>query len=95
MFKRLFWLGVGIGLGFGLSVWLTRALRRTAERYTPESMGGRIADGLRDLGKELRAAVREGREAMAEREAELRSEIEGRVPVFRSPMERGADPATN
>lgn len=75
MFKRLFWLAVGVGLGFGLSIWLARAMRRTAERYTPESIAGRVADGLRELGHELSEAVREGREAMAERETELRAEL--------------------
>lgn len=77
MFKRLFWLAVGVGLGFGLSIWLARFFRQTAERYTPESVAGRIGDGLRDLGRDVREAVREGREAMAEREAQLRAELEG------------------
>lgn len=84
MFKRLFWLAVGVGLGFGLSIWAARAMRRTAERYTPESVAGRVADGLRDFGRELREAVREGREAMGEREAELRAELEGRTAVVPS-----------
>lgn len=81
MFKRLFWLAVGVGLGFGLSVWLTRALRQTAERYTPESVVNRLADALRDFGADLREAVREGREAMQEREAQLRADLEHPLPV--------------
>lgn len=98
MFKRLFWLAVGVGLGFGLSIWAAKAMKRTAERYTPESIAGRLADGLREMGRELRLAVQEGREAMAEREAELRGEVEGRAPMFRPPhpaMGQGADPARN
>lgn len=81
MFKRLFWLGVGVGLGFGLSVWLTRSIRRTAQRLTPQSMAGRLAGALRDFWKEVGAAVREGRDAMAEREAELRAQVDGRAPA--------------
>lgn len=94
VFKRLFWLAVGVGLGFGLSIWLARAIRRTADRYTPESVAGRIADGLRDFGKELREAIREGRAAMTDREAELRERLESRAPLA-SAMGRGADPAHN
>lgn len=76
MLRRLFWFAVGLGLGVGLSVRLARVTRRTAERYTPEGIAGRVADGLSDLGRELRAAVEDGRRAMAEREAQLRSDLE-------------------
>ncbi|HVM41585.1 MAG TPA: hypothetical protein VM618_12480 [Acidimicrobiia bacterium] len=85
MFKRLFWTAVGVGLGFGLSVWMTRAMKRTAQRYTPEQVITRMGDALVAFGQELREAVREGREAMAEREAELRSEFETRAPAAEAP----------
>jgi hypothetical protein len=81
VFRRLFWIALGLGLGFGLSIWLTRAMRRTAERYTPENVATRMGDALRDFGHDLREAVREGREAMTEREAELRAQVEGRDPL--------------
>jgi len=79
VFKRLFWLAVGVGLGFGLSFWMARAVKRTAERYTPESVAGRLGDTLGAVGRDLREALREGREAMAQREAELRADLETRV----------------
>jgi hypothetical protein len=75
VFKRLFWLAVGIGFGFGVSFWVTRFLRETVSRYTPERVSGDLADALRGLGKDLRAAVSEGREAMREREDEIRAEL--------------------
>ena len=78
MFKRLFWLAVGTGLGFGLSFWLTRFVRSTVERYAPERMSADLAGALRQLGTDVRAAVAEGREAMHEREAELRRSLEAR-----------------
>ena len=81
MFKRLFWLMIGVGFGFGLSFWLTRFVRQTVERYSPERVSGDVADGLKRLGADLRAAVSEGRLAMREREAELRSELETRQAV--------------
>ncbi len=76
MFKRLFWVLVGIGLGFGLSFWLARFVRDTVSRYTPERVSSDLSDALRSFGADLRAAATEGREAMKEREVELRSELD-------------------
>ena len=76
MFKRLFWLIIGAGFGFGVSFWVMRFVRETMQRYTPERVSADLAGALRGLGKDLRAAVAEGREAMREREAEIRHELE-------------------
>ena len=78
MFKRLFWLAVGTGLGFGLSFWIMRTVRSTIERYTPERVSSDLAAALRHLGEDVRAAVSEGRAAMAERESELRESLGAR-----------------
>jgi len=64
--KRLFWLVVGAGFGFGMSFWVMRAVRQRVERYSPPAL-------LRGLGDDLKAAAREGREAMRAREQELRA----------------------
>jgi hypothetical protein len=76
MFKRLFWLMVGMGFGFGVSFWVMRFVRETMQRYTPERVSADLAGAMRGLGADLRAAVAEGREAMREREAEIRAELE-------------------
>ncbi|HZQ29149.1 MAG TPA: hypothetical protein VFA94_15735 [Acidimicrobiales bacterium] len=78
MFKRIFWLVIGAGFGFGVSFWLMRFVRETVNRYSPERVSSDLADALKGLGKDLRAAVAEGREAMKEREAELRADLSGR-----------------
>jgi len=75
VFKRLFWLAVGTGLGFGMSFWIMRTVRSTIERYTPERVSSDLSQALRGLGSDIRAAVGEGRQAMAEREAELRESL--------------------
>jgi len=75
MFKRLLWLTIGAGFGFGVSFWLVRFVRSTVERYTPERVSSDLAGALREFGKDLREAVAEGREAMRERETELRSQL--------------------
>ena len=76
MFRRLFWLVVGAGFGFGVSFWLMRFLRETVDRYRPERVSSDLAGALSKLGDDIRAAVREGRLAAAEREEELIAEIE-------------------
>jgi hypothetical protein len=47
-------------------------------RYTPERVSADLAGALRSFGQDLRAAVAEGREAMAERESQIRAELERR-----------------
>ncbi len=79
MFKRLFWLSVGLTAGFGTSFWLMRTVRRTVERFTPQRLTQDAVAGARTVGTELRAALDEGRTAMRQREAELRAEIERRT----------------
>ena len=94
MFKRLFWLVIGVGFGFGVSFWVTRFVRETAARYAPERVSADLADAIKSLGTDLRAAAADGRDAMREREAELRSEMDGRrngtvsSPAHAAPAER-------
>jgi len=78
MFKRLFWLLVGAGFGFGMSFWLARAVRQTVERYTPERVSNDLAAAVRGFGRDVRVAASEGRQAMREREAELRAQLPSR-----------------
>ncbi|TML38025.1 MAG: hypothetical protein E6G27_15920 [Actinobacteria bacterium] len=75
MFKRLFWLMLGMGFGFGTSFWVTRFVRAAVANYSPERVSENLAASLRRFGSDIRAAVAEGREAMREREAELRGEL--------------------
>lgn len=79
MFKRLFWLTVGLTIGYGTSFWLMRTVRRTVERLTPERLSRDALAGAKSVGAELKAALDEGRAAMRERESELRAEIERRT----------------
>jgi hypothetical protein len=75
VFKRLFWLMIGVGFGFGVSFWVMRFVRETMQRYTPERVSSDLAGAIKGLGTDLRAAVADGREAMREREAEIRAEL--------------------
>jgi hypothetical protein len=75
VFKRLFW----FTLGCGSSLWLMRTVRRTVERFTPQRLTQDAVAGARSVGTEIRAALDEGREAMRQREAELRAEVARRT----------------
>lgn len=83
MFKRIFWLAIGLGIGFGMSFWFMRFIRETVDRYRPERVSQDLAGAISKLGDDLRAAVREGRMAMAEREEELRAEVDAARSVRR------------
>jgi hypothetical protein len=67
--RRLFWLAMGITVG----ALVVRKLSRAAERMTPRGMAGGLAGGLTEIADALRDFAAEVREAMAERELELRA----------------------
>lgn len=76
MFRRLFWLMIGIGFGFGSSFWVMRFVRQTAARYSPDRVSADLTDAVKGLGTDLRLAVADGRAAMREREAQLHSDLD-------------------
>lgn len=75
MFKRLFWLTMGMTVGFGTSFWFYRTVRETVSRYAPERVAEDLARTVRTFRGEVRAALAEGRRTMRQTEAELRSEL--------------------
>lgn len=75
MFRRLFWLLIGVGFGLGTSFWVMRFVKETAARYSPERVSSDLTDAIKGLGTDLRLAVADGREAMRERESELRADV--------------------
>ncbi len=69
--RRLFWLALGVTVG----VLVMRKLSQVAERLTPRGMAGSFAEALADLADALREFGTEVRDAMAEREAEIRAGV--------------------
>jgi hypothetical protein len=61
VFKRLFWLSLGIAAGLGGSYWIQQRVKQTVDRFAPDS-----------LQADAKAAVIEGRAAARAREHELR-----------------------
>lgn len=88
MLKRLRWLLMGMGVGAGASVWAQRRVKLWLRSYTPPEVAARAARRSTEVAGrragEVRTALAEGREAMRQREAELRRQIDlrdGRPPT--------------
>jgi hypothetical protein len=92
MFKRVIWMGTGMAVGAGGAFWAKRKAEATIERYLPEQVAERAATSARDLGRTVRDAATEGREAMRQRELELRAAVESRTFVGPVPQEPRSAP---
>jgi hypothetical protein len=68
--KRLFWLALGVTVG----VLAMRKLTRAAEKLTPRGMANGIGAGLGELADAIRDFTADVRDAMSEREAQLRQD---------------------
>ena len=68
MFKRLFWFSAGAAAGS----YATLRVKRRLDRYRPEYMIDRLTTTARRFGRELGAAVAEGKRVVAQREVDLR-----------------------
>jgi hypothetical protein len=80
MLKRLRWLVMGMGVGASASVWAQRRLKLWLKSYTPPEVAARAAKRSTEVAGrtagEVRTAFAEGRQAMREREAELRYQLD-------------------
>ena len=72
MIGRLFW----FVLGAGVAVWGVSKVRRTMQRATPEAVSQRLVGSVAGIGVSARDFADRVRAAMAEREAELRAELD-------------------
>ena len=74
--RRLFWTALGLGAGVTAAVITSRWMRKQSERMAPANVGRQLGDAARDLGQLLQEAVEEWRNGMAEREAEIRAQLD-------------------
>jgi hypothetical protein len=78
--KRLRWIVMGMGVGASASVWAQRKVKLMLRSHTPPEVASRAAKrGTEAAGRtagEVRTALAEGRQAMRQREAELRHQID-------------------
>lgn len=85
MFKRAFWMSTGVVVGASGAFWAKRKAEAAVTRYLPEQVADRAAATASDLGRTVRAAAAEGREAMRATEAQLRAQVADRTFVGSSP----------
>ena len=71
MIRRLFW----FVLGAGVAVFVYVKIRDSLRRASPQAVGQRVADQAAGLGASARDFTDRVRAAMAEREAEIRTEL--------------------
>ena len=74
--RRLFWTALGLGAGVTAAVITSRWMRKQSERMAPANVGRQLGDAARDLGQLLQEAVEEWRKGMADREAEIRAQLD-------------------
>jgi hypothetical protein len=72
----MFWTAVGLGAGVTAAVLVSRWMRRQTERMAPANVGRQLGDTARDVGQLLREAAEEWRKGMAEKEAEIRAQLD-------------------
>jgi len=78
MFKRTFWFGVGSVVGLGSSVYVQRRVKQVAAKV-PDRVQRQVTRTAKRVGGDLRGAVTEGRQAMADREEELQAQVDRRT----------------
>ena len=75
--RRIFWLALGLGAGATAAVMASRWVRQKTEAMAPASVAKDARAALADLGQLVRESLDAGRQAMAEKEAEVRASLDG------------------
>lgn len=75
--RRLLWLGIGLAVG-GL---VFRALSKKAQALTPQGIAGSLQQSAVGALESVRTFVDDVRDAMHEREEEIRTAIEGHLTL--------------
>ncbi len=73
--KRAFTLALGLGAGLLVGAYVVKRLDEAQRAVAPTNLAGHAGRAAGTLSERLRAAAAEGRQAAADREAELRSQF--------------------
>jgi hypothetical protein len=73
--RRMFWMGIGVIAGASGSLWAERKVRNRLEALQPDHLVVAAGNRAREVGRTVADAVADGRDAMRQREAELRGRI--------------------
>jgi len=75
MFRRGFWVALGLGAGATGAILASRWTKKQATRVAPATLAREAKGGFLDLGKLVSESIAEGRQAMEDRERELRADL--------------------
>jgi hypothetical protein len=84
MIKRLVWFVSGIVAGVSGVLFAGRRVKRTIGSMGPVKVANRAADATRGRLSAIGDAFRDGRQAMRDREAELKARRDGRIDTLDS-----------
>jgi hypothetical protein len=74
--RRIFWLALGLGAGATAAVLGARWLERQTRRMAPSNLARQAGGTIKDISTLVGEAVREFRHGMAEKETEIRAELD-------------------
>ena len=91
--RRLFWLAMGVTIG----ALIVRKLSSVASKMTPGGLAQSLTTALQDLAESLRDFSYDVREAMTQREAELRAGtgLDGELGKIEGDVEGGVEDSVN
>ena len=84
MFKRIFSIFLGLGIGLLIGAFVVKRMDEATKAVAPTNLAHQAGRAAGTFADRFRAAVEQGRAAMAEKEAELRAEYE--VPSVRETL---------
>jgi hypothetical protein len=87
--RRVSWFVGGVVAGAAGAGYATRKVKRAASHLTPTNVVKSAAGRVRDQGRHVVGAVREGRAAMTAREDELKARRDARVEPLDDRLEPG------
>lgn len=81
--KRGFWVALGLGAGATGAIMASRWTKKQAQRVAPATLAREAKGGLLDFSKLVSESIQEGKQAMADREAQLRedNDLPGQPPA--------------
>jgi hypothetical protein len=89
MMKRLSWFVGGVAAGAAGAGYAKKKVKHTAAQLAPVNVAKRAAGSIRDQGRHVVDAIREGRTAMHSKEDELRARRDARVETLDDRLEPG------
>jgi hypothetical protein len=71
--RRLFWVALGLGAGAASAIMATRFVRKQTAKVAPANLAREARGSMLDLAKLVSESMAEGKQAMRQKEDELRS----------------------